>query len=228
LNHIFLTLYVDDISFILVMSSQSSVIGSVIGPITGYKSFGNDWKCLDFQFEVGKTYELPDGQIPILCETGFHFCRIPTDCDQYYQPDRSPRHALIWAWDVIDEFGGNKSVCRKIKIMEEISSDQWGKMTGTFTNQSGTVHLLNSHLHREDGPAIEWSDGTKYWYRNGQMHREDGPASEFPDGRKYWYRNDQLHREDGPSMEWPDGTKYWYRNGKYYRSSEAYALDIAQ
>ena len=27
---------------------------------------------------------------------------------------------------------------------------------------------LNDQRHREDGPAIEWSDGTKYWYLNGQ------------------------------------------------------------
>ena len=26
---------------------------------------------------------------------------------------------------------------------------------------------LNDKLHREDGPAIEWADGTKYWYLNG-------------------------------------------------------------
>lgn len=26
---------------------------------------------------------------------------------------------------------------------------------------------LNEELHREDGPAIEWLDGTKEWYLNG-------------------------------------------------------------
>jgi len=31
-------------------------------------------------------------------------------------------------------------------------------------------------LHREDGPAIEHSDGCKWWYLNGKRHREDGPA----------------------------------------------------
>jgi len=41
--------------------------------------------------------------------------------------------------------------------------------------------------HREDGPACEWSDGTKLWYRDGKRHREDGPACEWYDGGKSWF-----------------------------------------
>ena len=35
---------------------------------------------------------------------------------------------------------------------------------------------INGKFHREDGPAIEWSNGDKEWYLNGRRHREDGPA----------------------------------------------------
>jgi hypothetical protein len=45
---------------------------------------------------------------------------------------------------------------------------------------------LNGKLHREDGPAIEWSDGYKAWYLNGNRHREDGPAVEYTNGDKVW------------------------------------------
>ena len=31
--------------------------------------------------------------------------------------------------------------------------------------------------------------GTKHWYFKGQYHREDGPAIEWPDGSKYWCLN---------------------------------------
>ena len=44
-------------------------------------------------------------------------------------------------------------------------------------------------LHREDGPAIEWSSGSRAWYLNGERHREDGPAVEFANGDKEWYLN---------------------------------------
>ena len=32
--------------------------------------------------------------------------------------------------------------------------------------------VTNGKLHREDGPAIEWSDGVKEWYLNGKLLTE--------------------------------------------------------
>jgi hypothetical protein len=48
---------------------------------------------------------------------------------------------------------------------------------------------VNDKLHREDGPAVEYADGTKHWYLKGKFHREDGPAVECANGSKYWYLN---------------------------------------
>ena len=78
-----------------------------------------------------------------------------------------------------------------------------------------TVRWYNKsyQLHREDGPAMEFSNGAKHWYQNGQLHRKDGPAVEFYKGNKSWYKNGQLHREDGPAIEHTDGDKFWYLNG---------------
>ena len=44
-------------------------------------------------------------------------------------------------------------------------------------------------VHREDGPAVEYSDGDKAWYVNGVRHRLDGPAFENSYGAKQWYVN---------------------------------------
>ena len=82
---------------------------------------------------------------------------------------------------------------------------------------------LNGKLHRRNGPAIEWPNGSKMWFLNGRHHREDGPAIETPvvlidkkraGGIKEWYLNDKRHREDGPAVERADGTKEWWLNGK--------------
>jgi len=48
---------------------------------------------------------------------------------------------------------------------------------------------VQGELHREDGPAVEYNDGTKEWWLNGQLHREDGPAIEYYDGIKEWWLN---------------------------------------
>ena len=71
-------------------------------------------------------------------------------------------------------------------------------------------------LHREDGPAVEYADGGKSWYKDNELHREDGPAVEYPDGSKEWYVNGKRHREDGPAI---DGAlaKSWWVNGKRHR-----------
>lgn len=45
-------------------------------------------------------------------------------------------------------------------------------------------------FHREDGPAVEMDDGSKFWFEDGLPHREDGPAVEDA-GRRYpraWFR----------------------------------------
>jgi len=51
-------------------------------------------------------------------------------------------------------------------------------------------------------PKIDYK-GTKKWRNsNGKLHREDGPAVEYTDGSRLWYINGQLHRIDGPAIEW--------------------------
>ncbi len=49
-------------------------------------------------------------------------------------------------------------------------------------------------FHREDGPDIEYSDGTKHWCINGKRHRTDGPAVLKPGRSKSWFINGLKHR----------------------------------
>ena len=65
-------------------------------------------------------------------------------------------------------------------------------------------------LHREDGPAVEYADGSKGWYQNGKLHRIDGPALEWFDGDRLWYQNDKLHRMDGPAITTRGESKEWW------------------
>jgi hypothetical protein len=66
------------------------------------------------------------------------------------------------------------------------------------TDEKGNKRCKNSEgqLHREDGPAVEYADGTRHWYLNGKLHREDGPAVEWADGRRQWYLNGKELTED--------------------------------
>jgi len=64
-------------------------------------------------------------------------------------------------------------------------------------------------------------NGTKRWYFNGKLHRENGPAVEWSNGdREDWYLNGKLHREDGPAVEYADGHKRWFINNEELTESQ--------
>ena len=74
-----------------------------------------------------------------------------------------------------------------------------------------------NYLHRLDGPAVEYANGTKEWWVEGKRHRLDGPAVEYANGSKEWYVEDKHHRLDGPAFERSDGYKAWWVEGKLHR-----------
>ena len=93
-----------------------------------------------------------------------------------------------------------------------------------ITRSNGTKewYLNNGKCHRENGPAVECSDGYRAWYLNGLRHRTNGPAIERPDGYKEWWISGLRHREDGPALERPDGSKAWYLNNKKVTFKEVF------
>lgn len=50
-------------------------------------------------------------------------------------------------------------------------------------------------IHREDGPAIEFSNGGKFWVINGKFHKEDGPAIIFSNNDVEYWLNDISYSE---------------------------------
>lgn len=100
----------------------------------------------------------------------------------------------------------------------------------------------NGVLHREDGPAMEYGNGTREWLRDGYPHRDpwEGPALIVAPGATYrwpggsnndggvewrsiigpaqrYFREGELHREDGPASEDADGTREWVLRGFRHR-----------
>jgi hypothetical protein len=51
----------------------------------------------------------------------------------------------------------------------------------------------NNIYHRLDGPAREYSNGNKFWYKNGDLHREDGPAKDLPKIKYYFYNDEEIN-----------------------------------
>ena len=51
-------------------------------------------------------------------------------------------------------------------------------------------------LHRTDGPAVEYTNGSKEWYINGKLHREHGPAIILGNGAKWWFLDNIEYTEE--------------------------------
>lgn len=86
--------------------------------ITSYKAFDKNMRCRDFQYEVGKEYEM-DGEIKC-CNRGFHACKNPLEVWNYYDMLNS-RFAEVEQSGKIDEEGNSTKVCSShIKIKAEL------------------------------------------------------------------------------------------------------------
>ena len=76
-------------------------------------------KCRDFQYEIGKEYEM-GGDIEV-CERGFHACENPMDVLNYYKDMLNDRYCVVEQSGNIDRATDNtKIVSSKIKVTTEI------------------------------------------------------------------------------------------------------------
>jgi len=65
-------------------------------------------------------------------------------------------------------------------------------------------HVWETHLDRR---------GNCRYFRDRQLHRDDGPAVIWDDGSVEYWVNGQLHRLDGPAVIWDDETvQFWVEN----------------
>ncbi len=52
--------------------------------VEGYKGTDKDMKCIGYQYELGKQYDIPDDEEVKICETGFHLCLLKKHVYSYY------------------------------------------------------------------------------------------------------------------------------------------------
>lgn len=68
-------------------------------------------------------------------------------------------------------------------------------------------------------------DGSEYWKtKDGHFHREDGPAVTYSDGAQYYFVNNKLHRLDGPAIIKSNNTEQYFIDNKEYEKREYYKV----
>ena len=86
--------------------------------IIAYKGFDKNLKCRDFQYEVGKEYEM-DGDIKC-CERGFHACESPLEVFDHYDMLNSCFAEVEQSGEIDKEEYTTKVCSSRIKVKAEL------------------------------------------------------------------------------------------------------------
>lgn len=107
--------------------------------VTGYKGTDKDMKCKnDFQYELGKRYDMPDGESVEVCSSGFHLCLKLEDVFEYIVRGRGNRFFEVEAFvrkSDVDNYGNiplalgllfktNKLAAKSIVLTRELTADE--------------------------------------------------------------------------------------------------------
>ena len=192
-------------------------------PVHGFKGFGPGMNCLGFQYEIGKTYEVPEQDLA-MCKAGFHFCRNAIDVFQYYSD--APANGNLFAHVVgetltYESTSVAKLVTCKITIGDPITAAEMRETTPpVIARADGQVELYKAGLlHSTEGPAILGPNSTEY-YEEGLRHRIGGPAlKEKQSGLIAWYEHGKLIKtEPNHTVVESDGWIHHYEHGVLHRA----------
>lgn len=140
----------------------------------GYKVFGPDWKCRNYQYKVGEVFE--KNAEPVCCSCGFHFCVDLRHCFNYYSFDPGNKVAEIEAIGDIDSVEseiGTKYCTNKIKIVREITWEEVLRTTNEGRSCTGVSNVGNFNSGNHNNGDYNSGDYNKGDYNNGYCNYGD-------------------------------------------------------
>ena len=164
--------------------------------IIAYKGFNQDWTCLGYQYEVGKTYE-HRGDVKA-CNSGFHACEYPLDVLSYYSPAVSKFAVVKMSGETSKDSDDTKIASAKITIETEINlpemvkkAVEWikGKVdwdaakisnTGNWSAATNTGYrsaATNTGNWSAATNTGDWSAATNTGYRSAATNTGDWSAA---------------------------------------------------
>lgn len=142
--------------------------GSVFTKVKRYKKNGTyEWikKALDFKAKLEK----------------------PKDFNKLVDKASSDLQAFVWAY-VFNQYDVTKEDITGLKANHSVFQKFYTNVKVGDSDSEGNIFDISSDgrikfwrnqqgkYNKSDGPAIVYSDGGQYWYKNGKVHRLDGPA----------------------------------------------------
>lgn len=173
----------------------------------GYKVFNSDWTCRDYQYEIGKTYEIAES--PKCCKVGFHFCEKLADCFNYYSFDPNNKVAEIEAIGEIHFDDTNSKCCtNKIVILKELTWAEVLDMCNTGKGNSGHRNSGNRNSgkgnsgHRNSG---SWNSGDR---NSGHCNTNSPKVRMFNHETEFDFNDESIVRFNEILFDCPQSYKY--------------------
>ena len=127
----------------------------------GYKAFDKDLKCMDFQFEVGKTYstKAKKKDLELCTDTVFHFCRElhRIELVSNYKISESRVCEVIATGDVVTD--GDKYGTNEIKILREIPREELDKYNSFNSGDCNSGNRNSGNWNSGDCNSGDWNSG---------------------------------------------------------------------
>ena len=158
--------------------------------VIAYKGMKSDMTCMDFKYEVGKTYKTDKAE---LCNWGFHACLNPRDVLDYYPKYCSSRYFKVLLSGEITKCNSfdTKVAATEITILEEITNIDEVINTTEWWKNDNVLDLLRwydnfARVQRVDGLwnfidkqgnylSDEWFNWADNFYDNfARVKRVDG------------------------------------------------------
>jgi hypothetical protein len=132
----------------------------VTEPIRAYKGFDKDLKCRGFQYEIGKEYELKEGEHPVACERGFHACPNPNDLFAFYSPSEGNRYCEVELSGEIDDSESDKIAASRIKIIKELTIFEVANLKKDYTESHTDDKKSNTGNRSSASNTGNWSSAS--------------------------------------------------------------------
>lgn len=131
--------------------------------VTGYKGTEKDMKCRDYQYEMNKQHDMPEGSEIDICCSGFHFCDKIRDVFRYYDVARGNRFfevkALVRRWNkngyYTIEHQRDKMAAKSIQFVRELTTEEIFEHLNNDLTVDWTVEQMNAARQTS---IIEYND----------------------------------------------------------------------
>ena len=146
--------------------------------VEGYKGTNRNMCCRDYQFELGKQFDMPEGSEIDLCQSGFHLCRNLRSVYNYYNIQDGNRFfkvkALVRKRDANNPIRSGSSpwlgrydklASKSIVFLEELSTEEildayphntqdWSLEDKTLAREKNITYVRELIKHRDDPVKI--------------------------------------------------------------------------